>query len=72
MAEREEMMDVVLVNMICDKCGLGKMLPENFTYPTYPVQYPHTCSHCGNHEVYYQKYPYQKLVPKTKEDSKND
>ena len=70
MAEREDMMDVVLVSMICDKCGIGEMLPENFAYPTHPVMYPHICSHCGNRDIYYKRYPYQKLV--LKEDSKND
>lgn len=54
----------LIVHMICDKCGKGKMIPHgNIVLTTYPEQYPHQCDNCGYMDNYPMRYPYHKLVP---------
>lgn len=54
---------VVIVEMICDKCGKGKMRTHgNTVLYTYPPQYPHICESCGNTENYPFTYPYHRIV----------
>lgn len=67
----------VIVNKICDKCGVGKMLkdkdaPTSVTHNipkniwTYKRQ--HKCDNCGNTEVYINiEYPYNTKIPVERE-----
>lgn len=62
--ERVAEAKTLIVENVCDKCGKGKMRPnENYILATYPSQYPHTCENCGHTETYPVMYPYHKLVP---------
>lgn len=54
----------LIVHMMCDKCGKGKMMPHGSIILTaYPEQYLHKCENCGYEENYHMRYPYHKLVP---------
>ena len=54
----------LVVDMVCDKCGKGRMVPHgNITLTSYPEQYPHKCENCGYTANYDVRYPYHKLVP---------
>lgn len=55
----------VLVKMKCDKCKEGFMEKDgNIVFPSYPPQFSHKCSCCGNRENYTVQYPYIKYVSK--------
>ena len=59
MAEIKSEVKTFQIDMVCDKCGQGYMLPAgNIVLATYPIQYPHQCTNCGNVENYIIKYPY--------------
>lgn len=59
MSEERREVKTFEVDMICDKCGKGFMRPAgNIVLATYPIQYPHECTNCGNRENYTKKYPY--------------
>ena len=59
MAEIKSEVKTFQIDMVCDKCGQGYMLPVgNMVLATYPIQYPHQCTNCGNVENYIIKYPY--------------
>ena len=48
----------IFVEYMCDECGEGMMYPDgNTTLATYPPQYSHKCSICGNIKVFYTQYP---------------
>ncbi len=54
----------IIVEMVCDKCGEGKMLPSgNVMLSSNPMLYPHRCNKCGYEENYKVQYPFHKLVP---------
>lgn len=53
----------IIVEMICDECKEGKMIPTGVTLCTYPARYPHECEKCGHKTNYYFRYPFHKLVP---------
>ena len=59
MAEVKNEVKTYEINMVCDKCRQGYMLPVgNIVFTTYPIQYPHQCTNCGNIENYTIQYPY--------------
>ena len=59
MAEIKSEVKTFQIDMVCDKCSQGYMLPVgNMVLATYPIQYPHQCTNCGNVENYIIKYPY--------------
>ena len=64
MSERVAEVKTLTVEMICDKCGNGRMIRNgNIMLCSNPPQYPHKCNSCGYEENYPFTYPYQKLVP---------
>lgn len=65
MAEKVCECKVLMVHNVCEKCGIGLMLPQDngCVLSTYPPTYPHKCDKCGNEEHYHIRYPYQKIVP---------
>lgn len=56
MAERIEFLEPVRVTKLCDKCNEA-MVFSGQVLTTYPGQYPHYCSKCGNKQTYFQVYP---------------
>ena len=59
MAEVKSEVKTFEIDMVCNKCGQGSMRPYgNIVLTTYPIQYPHQCTNCGNIENYTVKYPY--------------
>lgn len=54
---------LLIVHMVCDKCGKGKMIPTEIALMSFPPQYPHKCDNCGHTDNFSISYPYQKLVP---------
>lgn len=61
--EEESEVKTVLVKMKCDKCKKGFMEKDgNIVFPSYPPQFSHKCSCCGNRENYTVQYPYTKYV----------
>lgn len=58
MAERNFPIQVVGVEYICDKCGIGTMKPHGeVAWLTDPVQYPHSCTKCGATIALNERYP---------------
>lgn len=54
----------LIVEMVCDKCGEGKMIPSGGgILCSNPPLFPHICNKCGNEENYKIRYPCHKLVP---------
>lgn len=53
----------IIVEMICDKCERGKMIPTEEMLCSYPPQYPHECEKCGHKTNYPFRYPFHKLIP---------
>jgi len=45
------------VVMQCDVCKEGEMFAEGTALTSYPPQYPHTCTTCGNKANYGKTYP---------------
>lgn len=61
--EIEGEVKTVLVKMKCDKCRKGYMENDgNVVFPSFPPQFSHKCSCCGNRENYTVRYPYVKYV----------
>lgn len=59
MAEVKSEVKTFEIDMVCDKCGKGVMRPTgNALLLTYPIQYPHQCTNCGNIDIYTVQYPY--------------
>ena len=59
MAEIKSEVKTFEVDMVCDKCGKGLMRPiGNIVFTSYPIQYPHQCTNCGNTDTYTIQYPY--------------
>ena len=59
MAEIKYEVKTYEIDMVCDKCSQGVMRPlGNIVLTTYPIQYPHQCTNCGNIENYIIQYPY--------------
>jgi hypothetical protein len=46
------------VEMCCDKCDSGKMLPTGRSFLTHPMQYQHACDKCENTEDFRVIYPH--------------
>ena len=46
--EKRTKVDTYLVELICDKCGEGEMLPDGIAKPTSPMKYEHKCTKCGH------------------------
>lgn len=63
MSEKVAECKVLTVEMICDKCHNGIMIPEGYVLTSNPPQYPHKCKNCGYSENYRFQYPYQKVIP---------
>jgi|694.fasta_scaffold06610_19 DNA-directed RNA polymerase subunit RPC12/RpoP len=58
MAERNFPIQVVGVEYICDKCGIGTMKSHGkVACPADPVEYPHSCTHCGATAELTERYP---------------
>jgi len=58
MPEVEKRIYPYLVEMVCPKCGEGKMEPfGDSVLLTNPPKYPHECGACGHEENYTEKYP---------------
>jgi hypothetical protein len=54
----------LIVEMVCDKCGEGKMIPSGGEILcSNPPLFPHICNKCGNEENYKIRYPFHRLVP---------
>ena len=54
----------LIVEMVCDVCGVGKMVPSGGgILCSNPPMFPHICNKCGNSSNYKVRYPYHKLVP---------
>lgn len=45
------------VDMMCDECLDGKMLPLGYSFASYPPKYPHKCDSCGNEATFEESYP---------------
>lgn len=72
MSETREEVVAIRVDLVCDKCGIGKMRhhPSDGALCSSPPQYPHTCNNkeCRYH-IYMglrHIYPYIEYVPKEK------
>ena len=48
----------VEIDMICDKCGKGRMRGTGTIYPSSPAQYLHVCNACGYSMLYLYQYPH--------------
>jgi uncharacterized Zn finger protein len=58
MSEIKQEVKMFSVDMICDKCGKGKMeYKDGMMLLTDPPKFKHTCSNCGYVETYFCKYP---------------
>jgi hypothetical protein len=60
MAERNFPIQVVGVEYICDKCGIGTMEPRPdvaIRWSENPAKYPHSCTHCGATAALTERYP---------------
>jgi hypothetical protein len=56
--EQELPAELVIVKMICDKCGDGEMKPDgNIALLSDPPKYPHRCDKCSSTDSYTQRYP---------------
>lgn len=53
---------LILVEYVCDECQQGLMRPNGVMLMSNPPQYPHQCTNCGSTKVFYNQYPYQKIV----------
>ena len=54
---------VIMVGMLCDKCGNGYMIADTTRIlSTFPPKYECTCDNCGAVKVYDHPYPYNKIV----------
>lgn len=57
MKARHTPVEMVQVEILCDKCdegsyhGTGQVLTSN------PPQYPHRCNHCGDTKTFKNRYP---------------
>jgi hypothetical protein len=54
---------VVLVDMACDHCSVGRMRFSGVVLTTNPPQYPHTCTSCGTTATYGNTYPHLDYEP---------
>ena len=63
MAEQVCECKVLMVHNVCEKCGIGLMLPDESKL--FSLTYPHKCDNpeCGHEKAYLVRYPYQKIVP---------
>ena len=50
------------VDMTCDKCKKGVMRPTGIVLTSYPAQYEHVCTNCGEKELYEVTYPVREIV----------
>jgi len=59
MAEKDFEVKTYKVHYVCDKCGMGELLPTGTCYPTSPPQYPHQCSNtlCSSGKTFRIQYP---------------
>lgn len=58
MGEKKTRIDTFRVDMICDQCREGKMLPTGITInATDPIQYEHVCVSCGDRLFFKETYP---------------
>jgi len=59
MPEVKEKVDTFSIKMMCNKCGIGEMLPDGTSLLSWPPQYPHKCTNinCRNIENYIECYP---------------
>lgn len=62
MAETFKEQKTFRVEMECDDCGVGKMLPTDIVLLSSPAQYQHKCDECSYIANYYDTYPYVKTV----------
>jgi hypothetical protein len=56
-------MMTIQIDMQCDVCGKGKMIPTGQAFLTHPPQFPHECDECHVRVTYGQRYPHIKHVP---------
>ena len=54
---RHEVREIV-VDMICEECGKGRMRPTKTILREYPPKYIHECNKCGAMDIYTVRYPY--------------
>lgn len=55
--EQKTYLNTVKVEMTCNYCKKGKMLPTGITLTSYPPQYPHACDNCDTRENFLEVYP---------------
>lgn len=36
------------IELVCEECGIGTMLPSGMALMSSPPKYPHKCSECGH------------------------
>lgn len=58
MGEIKKEVSVYKIDMECDNCKGGIMLPTGECYTTYPLKYQHSCNKCDNKENYFKIYPF--------------
>jgi hypothetical protein len=51
------------VEMQCDRCKEGKMVPTRQVYLCSPPKYPHKCNSCEFLATYSKNYPYVSHEP---------
>lgn len=51
-------------DMICNKCGIGRMRPCITLLKEYPPKYIHKCDKCSEYETFEVRYPYRENVEK--------
>ena len=47
----------ILVDYLCDKCGIGHMRPRGFVRLGDPPHFPHSCYRCAATMTFLEKYP---------------
>lgn len=68
MSERKTEATAYLIDYICDKCGVGKMVRvgqiklKPLNYEGKPL-FPHRCENCGHTDEFEGSYPFPRFEP---------
>ena len=57
MPQEQKPIRLVLIDYLCDKCGIGHMHIRGFVRLVDLPPYPHICDHCKATMTFLEKYP---------------
>ena len=57
MPQEQKPIRLVLIDYLCDRCGIGHMHTRGFFRLDKPPPYTHFCDHCKEPMTFLEKYP---------------